>query len=57
MCPVLDRRVHGEGGGLTLRSNDVDVSARAIADLKKSILEFDALISGEPGVRDEPIRP
>lgn len=34
-----------ETGGLTLRANDVDVSADAITDLKRSILEFDALIS------------
>ena len=35
-----------ETGALTLRSNGVNVSATAIADLKHSILEFDALISG-----------
>lgn len=35
-----------ESGALTLRSNDVNVSLGAIADLKRSILEFDALISG-----------
>jgi hypothetical protein len=38
-----------ETGALTLRSNGVNVSAPAIADLKHSILEFDALISGEAG--------
>lgn len=35
-----------ESGALTLRSNNVDISLPAIADLKRSILEFDALISG-----------
>ena len=35
-----------ESGALTLRSNNVNVSPVAIADLKRSILEFDALISG-----------
>ncbi|CAN7251645.1 hypothetical protein LJR225_001166 [Phenylobacterium sp. LjRoot225] len=35
-----------ETGALTLRSNDVNVSEAAIADLKRSILDFDALISG-----------
>ena len=34
-----------ETGGLTLRSNDTNVSEAAIADLRRSILEFDALIS------------
>jgi len=35
-----------ETGALTLHSNEVNVSAAAAADLKRSILEFDALISG-----------
>ena len=35
-----------ESGALTLRSNDVNISLDAIADLKRSILEFDALVSG-----------
>jgi len=35
-----------ESGALTLRSNNVNISPAAIADLKRSILEFDALISG-----------
>lgn len=34
-----------EKGALTLRANNVNVSAAAIADLKRSIFEFDALIS------------
>jgi len=34
-----------EKGSLILRSNGVDISAVAIADLKRSILEFDALIT------------
>jgi len=33
-----------ETGGLTLRSNNVNISAAAIHDLKHDILEFDALI-------------
>ena len=33
-----------EGGSLTLRSNGLNISAEAIADLKRSILEFDTLI-------------
>ncbi len=36
-----------ENGDLILRSSNSDVSASAIADLKASILEFDALISAE----------
>jgi hypothetical protein len=38
-----------ETGGLTLHSNDEDVSSSAIVDLKRSILEFDVLISGDSG--------
>ena len=38
-----------ESGALTLRSNGVNISANAIADLRRSILEFDALIA-----RDKP---
>lgn len=34
-----------ETGALTLRSNGVNISAEAITDLKRSILEFDALIA------------
>lgn len=34
-----------ETGALTLRSSGVNVSAEAIADLKRSILEFDELIA------------
>jgi hypothetical protein len=36
-----------ESGALTLRSNGVDISPAAIADLRCSILEFDGLISKE----------
>jgi hypothetical protein len=36
-----------ESGALTLRSNGVDISPAAIADLRRSILEFDGLISKE----------
>jgi hypothetical protein len=34
-----------EAGALTLRSNGVNISEDAIADLRRSILEFDALIA------------
>jgi hypothetical protein len=34
-----------ETGALILRSNGVDISADAVRDLKRSILEFDALIA------------
>lgn len=34
-----------ETGALTLRSNGVNISPGAVADLKRSILEFDALIA------------
>lgn len=34
-----------ETGALTLRSNGVNISAEAMADLRRSILEFDALIA------------
>lgn len=37
-----------ESGGLTLHADSVDVSKAAIADLKRNILEFDALISAGP---------
>lgn len=36
-----------ESGALTLRSNGVNISANAMADLRRSILEFDALIAKE----------
>lgn len=36
-----------ETGALTLRSNGVNVSADAITDLKRQILEFDALIAAD----------
>lgn len=41
-----------DNGGLTMRSGGVDVSADAMAKLRRSIAEFDALIAGdeaEPG--------
>lgn len=34
-----------ETGALTLRSDGVNISAEAIRDLKRNILEFDALIA------------
>lgn len=34
-----------ETGALTLRSNGVNISAEAVGDLRRSILEFDALIA------------
>jgi len=36
-----------ETGALTLRSNGVNISESAMADLRRSILEFDALIAKE----------
>lgn len=36
-----------ETGALTLRSNGVNISEDAIADLRLSILEFDALIAAD----------
>ena len=33
------------GGGLQVRSNDVDISGDAIDELRRSIAEFDALIA------------
>lgn len=36
-----------ESGALTLRSNGVNISVNAMADLRRSILEFDALIAKE----------
>jgi hypothetical protein len=34
-----------ESGALILRSNGVNISEEAMADLRRSILEFDALIA------------
>ena len=34
-----------ESGALTLRSDGVNISPKAIGDLKRNILEFDALIA------------
>lgn len=34
-----------ETGALTLRSNGISISDEAITDLRRSILEFDALIA------------
>ena len=36
-----------DSGAISLRSNSVDVSADAIANLKREILDFDALISDD----------
>ena len=41
-----------ETGALTLRSNGVNISAEAMADLRRSILEFDALIAKNQAVGD-----
>ena len=41
-----------ETGALTLRSNGLDMSAEATADLRREILEFDLLIA-----KDEADRP
>ena len=45
-----------ETGSLIRQSNGVDVSAPAMADLERSILEFDALIAGSEAVAPEPSR-
>lgn len=42
-----------ENRGLTLHSNQADISSSAVADLKNRILAFDALISGDAGSADE----
>lgn len=34
-----------ESGALQVRANNIDVSAGAIAELKKNILDFDSLIA------------
>jgi hypothetical protein len=39
-----------ESGRLTLRASGVDISEPAIADLQRSILEFDALISRDAAI-------
>lgn len=36
-----------ESGALTLKMDQTDISSHAIADLKKSIDNFDTLIAGE----------
>jgi hypothetical protein len=42
---LTDQLAMFESGALTLRSNDINVAPAAIVDLKRSILEFDSLIS------------
>jgi len=41
-----------ETGSLTLKSNGADVAPAAVGDLRRSILEFDALISRDKLVRE-----
>jgi len=41
-----------ETGALTLKSNGADVAPAAVGDLRRSILEFDALISRDKLVRE-----
>ena len=36
-----------DSGSLTLKSADIDISAKAIDRLKREILDFDALISDD----------
>lgn len=43
-----------ESGSLTLRAGGVDVSAGAVADLKREILEFDALIAEDEAQNPAP---
>jgi len=38
-----------ESGALSLRSNGVNIGPEAVADLKRSILQFDAMIAAEDG--------
>ena len=46
---MMIRQLRGfETGDLKLRADGVDVSPAAIADLKRSILEFDELIGRSP---------
>jgi hypothetical protein len=40
-----------DSGNISLRSNSVDVSAEAIANLKREIFGFDALISDDEAKR------
>jgi hypothetical protein len=42
---LIDQLEMFETGALTLRSNGVNISSEAITDLRRSILEFDALIA------------
>jgi len=42
---LIDQLDMFEKGSLVLRSNGVNLSASAIADLKRNILEFDGLIA------------
>ena len=42
---LIDQLEMFETGALTLRSNGVNISSEAIVDLRRSILEFDALIA------------
>jgi hypothetical protein len=43
---LIDQLDMFESGALTLRANGVNISASAIADLRRSIVEFDAMIAG-----------
>ena len=49
---LIQQRDMFETGALTLRSNGVNISADAVGDLGRSILEFDALIA--KGETDNP---
>jgi hypothetical protein len=42
---LIDQLDMFEKGSLVLRSNGVNISAAAVTDLKRSILDFDALIT------------
>ncbi|HLK26388.1 MAG TPA: hypothetical protein VKT30_17155 [Caulobacteraceae bacterium] len=42
---LIDQLDMFESGALVLRANGVDISAGAVAKLKRSILDFDALIA------------
>jgi hypothetical protein len=42
---LIDQLSRFESGALRLHANDVDVSANAIAKLKRNIMDFDTMIS------------
>lgn len=51
---LIDQLEMFETGALTLRSNGVNISSEAITDLRRSILEFDALIAKDDADAPDP---